>query len=446
MKRTDKTSKKFMTKALLGGLGLLFLLNFYSCSSNSAQTPQNIKPNLIIILTDDQGWGDVSFNGSTDLPTPHLDGLAESGVIFTQGYASHPYCSPSRAGLLTGRYQQRFGHENNLPYDLKFENEEIGLPLSETPISNTLKENGYKTAAIGKWHLGMNPLYWPTARGFDEWYGFYGGGHNYWGTIKKGKAEHSGVLRNGKPVPVSEQSYLTDDFTKETVKFIRENKDQPFFVYLAYNAPHGPFQASRKYLDKTDYIEDGARAVNAAMVKAIDDGVGLIKQELEQQGLLNNTVIVFFSDNGGHGHGSDQGPYRGKKGMLFEGGIRVPFFISWPEGIPAGKIYENPITGLDVFPTLLAAAGIDQLESIELDGKNLLPYIKGENVKSPHDALFWRYSGGNGYAVRNGKYKLIKEEVRDDMFLFNMENDPYEMHNLYTRKPEEVARLQALYD
>lgn len=402
-------------------------------------------PNIIIILTDDQGWGDVSFNGSTDLPTPNLDELARSGVIFTQGYASHPYCSPSRAGLLTGRYQQRFGHECNMPYDLKFENKEVGLPLSETLISNVLHDNGYKTAAIGKWHLGDNPVYWPIARGFDEWYGFYGGGHNYWGTLR-GKPAHTGILRNGKPVPLKEQSYLTDDFTEETLKFMRKNADQPFFIYLAYNAPHAPLQATREYLNQIDYIEDGQRAVYAAMVRAIDHGVGRIKKELEKQGLLDDTLIFFYSDNGGHGMGSDQGPFRGKKGMLFEGGIRVPFFITWPKRITGGRIYEYPIIGLDVFPTALAAAGIEVPPDLEIDGKNLFPYLDGSKSGRPHEVLFWRYSGGAGYAVRKGDFKLVKEEVRQGLFLFDLKNDPYEMNDLAAAMPAKVDELQKLYE
>lgn len=401
-------------------------------------------PNIIIILTDDQGWGDVGFNGCTDIPTPHLDSLARSGVIFSQGYASHSYCSPSRAGLMTGRYQQRFGHECNLPYDLDLEDTTIGLPLSETLLSQVLKEHGYATCAIGKWHLGDNPHYWPTARGFDHWFGFSGGGLSYWGDTGK-KPPILGVLRNGKIVPKKELTYLTDDFTNEAVRFIKDHRDKPFFMYLAYNTPHAPIHATRAYLARTDHIEDGARSAYAAMIVGLDEGVGKIKSTLDKLGLSHNTLIFFYSDNGGHLHGANSQPFRGHKGQLFEGGIRVPFFVTWPARITGGQTFTKPIIALDIFPTALAAAGIQSPSSLQLDGIDLLPYMTGQARHTPHETLYWRYSGGKGYAVRHGQYKLVRSEYKQRALLFDMIHDPYEHHDLASALPDKVTELQRLY-
>ena len=334
----------------------------------AAQEP----PNIIIILTDDQGWGDVGFNGCSDIPTPHLDSLAGDGIIAHAGYASHPYCSPSRAGLITGRYQQRFGHENNTTYGK--DNPDSGLPLDQVTIADILRSNGYRTAAIGKWHLGDHEKFWPTKRGFDYWFGFSGGGMNYWGIPKKNDPL-SGVLRNGEIVPIQELSYLTDDFTEETIHFIDRNMDNPFFIYLAYNAPHAAIQATSEYLEKVEHIEFGDRAAYAAMVVGVDVGVGKIVEKLKVEGIYDNTLIFFYSDNGGHTMGARSDPFRGHKGMLFEGGIRVPFSITWPDGIKGGRRIEEPVIALDIFPTIMAAEGIEHTPNLELDVVNLLPYL-----------------------------------------------------------------------
>ena len=305
------------------------------------------KPSIIIILADDLGWGDVGFNGCREIPTPHLDALAKSGARFTAGYAAHPYCSPSRAALLTGRHQQRFGHECNPT------NKSHGLPLSETLLSTLLKQQGYKTAAIGKWHLGDEEPYWPTSRGFEEWFGFSGGSMDYWG--KEGPAG-SGLLRNGQAVPKQEIKHLTDDFSAEAVAFIDRNQAHPFCLYLAFNAPHSPNQVSREHLRLTQHIAHGGRAVYGAMIAAMDAGIGKVLDKLKSAKIIDNTLIVFFSDNGGRADGAVNYPFRGHKGMLFEGGIRVPFCIAWPARIPGGQVLEFPITALDVAPTLFAAA------------------------------------------------------------------------------------------
>ena len=414
------------------------------CLWSSAVLANPQRPNVIIILTDDQGWADVGFNGGKDIPTPNLDALARSGVIFSQGYASHPYCSPSRAGLLTGRYQQRFGHECNLPYDLDMEDKTVGLPLTETLLPEVFQGHGYATCAIGKWHLGDNPRYWPNERGFDHWFGFAGGGLSFWGDIGK-KDPRKGVVRNGRIVPKQELSYLTDDFTDEAVSFIKDHQAKPFFMYLAYNAPHAPIHATRQYLAKTDHIEDGPRSAYAAMVVGVDTGVGRIKATLEDLDLLHNTLIFFYSDNGGHSLGASNYPYRGHKGMLFEGGIRVPFFMTWPASLRRRQTFLPPITALDIFPTALAAAGIAVPPKLALDGTNLLPYIRGEKFDVPHKTLYWRYSGGKGYAVRRGSLKLVRSEYQQRVLLFDMVNDPLEQHDLAAARPTAVRDLQSLY-
>ncbi|MFY0601585.1 MAG: sulfatase [Cyclobacteriaceae bacterium] len=416
-----------------------------SLTGGFVSSQQKEKPNVIIILSDDQGWADVGFNGATEIPTPNLDKLASEGVRFTQGYASHPYCSPSRAGLLSGRYQHRFGHENNLPY--KNVTIEDGLPVEEKLISEVMKENGYKTCAIGKWHLGDSARFWPSNRGFDDWYGFTGGGMSYWG--KEGSDPSiSKVLRDGQGVPMDEITYLTDNFSDEAVNYIEEytSKDQPYFMYLAYNAPHNPMHATREYLDVVDYIEYGDRGVYAAMVTGMDAGIGKVIDKLKETGTYDNTLIFFYSDNGGAPeNGSRNFPYRGHKGMLFEGGIRVPFLVTWPDQIDKGKDYHQPITALDIFPTILSATGASTQKEAILDGRDLLPYLSGKEKKAPHETLFWRYSDGAGYAVRKGDYKMVMSGFKNDFFLFDMKSDPYEHVNLAARMPEKIEELKSLY-
>ncbi|GAA4237304.1 hypothetical protein GCM10022291_23790 [Postechiella marina] len=424
---------------------LVYLLFIVSTIAVNAQKKK--QPNVIIILADDLGWADVGFNGSTDIPTPNLDKLANSGVNFSAGYATHPYCGPSRAGLLAGRPQQRFGCENNI--GKKFKGEIMGMPLGETMISEVLQDNGYQTCAIGKWHLGHTKEYWPNNRGFNDWFGFSGGSRNYWGkSWEKDFTTWHQIMRDGKPEPLENLSYLTDDFSNAAVEYVDKysKNNKPFFMYLAYNAPHAPIQATKAYLDKVDYIEQGERATYAAMVAGMDTGIGKLVDKLKATGEYENTLIFFYSDNGGHGKGSNQFPYRGQKGMLFEGGIRVPFFMSWPAGFKGNQKLDKPIIAYDIFTTVLEAANIKYHDAKKLTGVNLLPFVKENRPnKNPHEKLFWRYSDGNGYAVRIGNYKLVKELVRDDLLLFNLKTDKYEHHNLASQMPEKVKELQEEY-
>ncbi|WP_246146965.1 sulfatase-like hydrolase/transferase [Seonamhaeicola marinus] len=436
----------FLKKPLLMVIPL-FVLNCNNTPKTTStekpgteQTDTKKQPNVIIVLTDDQGWADVGFNGATDIPTDNLDRLAKEGVIFSNGYVSHPYCSPSRAGILTGRYQARFGHDCNLPY--QGENDEsIGTPLSEKMISEALKEQGYRTAAIGKWHVGDHPNLQPNAQGFDHWFGFPGGNMNFWGYPQ---SPIKTILRNGEQVSQDELSYLTDDFTEEAIKFINEDKDKPFFIYLAYNAPHSPDHATEEYLENTKHIEYGGRSVYAAMVNGVDIGVGKIDSTLVANGIKDNTIIAFLSDNGGRKEHADNRPNRGHKGMLFEGGIKVPFFISWPEGIEANQVYDNPIISLDLFPTILNAAGGDITKETQLDGVNLLPHIENSNSK-PHEALFWRSVGGFEYAARVENYKLYKSAYKAKTLLFDLKNDPLERNDIAQANPEVVSKLEKAY-
>ncbi|TWT54944.1 Arylsulfatase precursor [Rubripirellula amarantea] len=407
------------------------------------------RPNVVLIVADDLGYSDVGFNGCKEIPTPHLDALAKHGVVFECGYASHPYCSPSRAGLLTGRYQQRFGHECNPEPDARLVDDQApGLPLSETTLANVMKDSGYVTGAIGKWHLGDAPQYWPNRRGFDEWFGFSAGGLSYWGDLGK-KPVGLGVHRGDEPVDPETLTYLTDDFSNEAVRFIDRHQNESFFLYLAYNAPHAPDQATKKHLSKTQHIEYGGRAVYGAMVAGMDEGIGRVIAKLKEAKIDDNTLVIFYSDNGGRKEHAVNFPYRGHKGMLFEGGIRVPFLMTWPGRIPAGITHSSPISALDIFPTVLQAAGITPNDRPELDGIDVMPSIAADERDTLGNSrrLFWRYAMGDGqygFAVRDGNMKLVRSAYKNKDLLFDLSSDPWERNDLAAERPETVDRLKRL--
>ncbi len=394
------------------------------------------RPNMVLIVADDLGYADLGCQGATDVRTPHIDTLAREGVRFTDGYVSCPVCSPTRAGLLTGRYQQRFGHEFN-PGPANAAAVDFGLPLTERTLPEYLKAAGYTPGMVGKWHLGYQPAYLPGRRGFDEFFGFAGGAHSY----VDARADGNNPILRGTTV-VDEKEYLTDAFAREAVAFIDRHAREPFFLYLAFNAVHTPMQAPEKYLARFADIANTKRRTLAAMLSAMDDAVGAVLAKLREAGVADNTLIFFISDNGGptQGNGSRNTPLSGFKGDLLEGGIRVPFIVHWKGRLEAGKVYREPVIALDILPTLVAAAGGSVPAEVKLDGVNLLPFLTGERQGSPHEALFWRQ--GRNMAVRRGNDKLL---IRDGgpPQLFNLADDIGEQRDLAAEKPAKAQELSA---
>jgi arylsulfatase A-like enzyme len=421
---------------------LLFslVLSLAAAISYAAETK---RPNILVILADDLGYADVGFQGCKDIPTPNLDQLAARSVRCTNGYVSHPFCSPTRAGLLTGRYQQRFGHENNpawLP-----ESTVAGLPLSQTTLPQVLKTAGYTTGAVGKWHLGAHPQFHPNRRGFDEYFGMLGGGHNYLPEAKAGQEYMIPMDRNGTAEPL--KGYLTEELGREAGAFIQRHKTEPWFLYLAFNAPHTPLQTTLALLERAKHIGDETRRGYATLVLGLDDAIGATLQALRESGQEENTAVFFFSDNGGpisvtH---SQNTPLRAAKGSVFEGGMHVPFLVSWPGKIAAGKDYAHPVISLDVFPTAAALAGAQVPDSVKLDGVNILPFLTGEKSGLPHERLFWRTGGDKAWAMREGRYKLVRIGGETDL-LFDLEADIAETKDLRAAQPELAAKMATQLD
>jgi arylsulfatase A-like enzyme len=388
------------------------------------------------------GYADVGFHGGQEIPTPHLDALAKSGVRFTNGYVSGPYCSPTRAGLLTGRYQTRFGHEFN-PGGVQAT--KAGLPLTESTIADRMKAAGYRTALIGKWHLGTDERH-PQKRGFDDFFGFLGGAHDYF--------KQDGILRGTEPA--NEKGYLTDALGREAVAFIDANKAKPFFLYLAFNAVHTPMQADDPRLKKFAAIKDKQRQTYAAMMSALDDAVGTVVKKLADEKLTENTLVAFISDNGGPTmkgssvNGSVNTPLRGSRRTTLEGGVRVPFIVSWPGTVTPG-IDDRPVIQLDLHATALAAAGVTPKAEWKLEGVDLLPHLSGKEKGHPHDALYWRF--GKQMAVRQGDWKLARYDLAAEgksglspACLYNLTDDIGEATDLSAKHPDKVKALQAAWD
>lgn len=414
---------------------------------------QGRPPNIVVIVADDMGYADLGVQGSKDIPTPNIDALAGGGIRFTDAYVTGPYCSPTRAGLLTGRYPQRFGHEFNLGGPAVYG--EMGLPLTETTLADRLRAAGYRTALFGKWHLGTAPRFHPQSRGFDEFFGFLLGAHTYLDPTAGGP----NPVMEGR-TPVTEMPYLTDALADHAVDFIHRQRSQPFFLYLAFNAVHVPLQATDRYLARFTQIADQQRRTYAAMLSAMDDAVGRTIAALRADQLEENTLIFFFSDNGGPTivggiNGSSNAPLRGSKRQTYEGGIRVPFIIRWKGHLPEGRTDARPIIQLDVMPTALAAAGIAVQSEWKLDGVNLLPFLTGQASGSPHDALYWRL--GAIMAIRQGDWKLVKMDegplVGDvtrlnDLSgaeLYNLRQDIGETRDQAAAHADKVRELGALW-
>jgi len=392
-------------------------------------------PNVLILVADDAGYADFSFQGCKDWQTPHIDRIANEGVRCTDGHVSGFVCSPTRAGLLTGRYQQRFGHEFNPPPVMS---ETDGLPLEEKTMADLLKAGGYRTAAFGKWHLGYAAKFHPQSRGFDDYYGFLQGSRTYWPI--KGTPLNE-MLRGREPVEETFE-YMTDELGRAVAEYIdkQSGSSSPFFAYVCFNAVHGPLEAKEEDLAKFAGIADEKRRKLAAMTLALDRAVGEILGSLDRNRLAEDTLVAFISDNGGPEsvNGSDNGPLRGVKGNPFEGGMRVPFALRWPARLPKGKTYDEPVIALDLLPTALAAAGLTVDPPKPLDGVNLLPYLTGETTGRPHETLYWR--AGESKAVRDGDLKLVYFQGEGPM-LFDLAADIGESNDLATKRLDDVKRL-----
>ena len=428
------------------------------------------RPNIIVLLTDDQGWADLSCQRVVpDIRTPHLDRLAAEGVRFTDGYITAPQCSPSRAGLVTGRYQQRFGLDNIA---------DCPLPKGERTIAGRLREAGYVTGMVGKWHLDPNSTsrkwarehlpgalregrprlaipfakarpYFPDRRGYDE--SFTGSMKRYWATYTLAGEDLE------PPGWVNDSRFRLEVQNEAALAFVRRHRDRPFFLQVGYYAPHTPLEATKEYLDRFPGDMPERRRYALAMISAIDDGVGRLLATLAELGIDERTLIFFISDNGaplkmtredspvdrdpGGWDGSLNDPLLGEKGMLTEGGIRVPFLARWKGTLPAGRVYSEPVIALDIGATALARAGLPQ--PADLDGVDLLPYLTGEKEGAPHDALYWRF--WNQAAVRKGDWKFLRAG-REGRFLFHLGRPEQETVNLLARHPEVAAELEGLLE
>ena len=401
---------------------------------SAAAAPKPNRPNIVVILTDDQGYADISFNPRhpREVSTPHMDALAREGVFFTEAYISGNVCSPTRAGIMTGRYQQRCGIYTAGEGG-------SGLPLTETIFPQFLKPAGYVCGAFGKWHLGLTREYSPVARGFDTFYGFLGrGAHDYFKLDDPESPLYRGLE------PARDEGYLTTRLTDEAVSFIKRYKDRPFFAYLAYNAVHAPAQAPEEDIKRFD-TGDPQRDVLMAMLKHLDAGVGRVVHTLKQEGVWENTLLFFLTDNGGSkAMHANNAPLRGFKQWNYEGGIRTPFVVTWPARLTGGRTVDVPVISFDILPTALAAAGVGPPTDKPFDGKSLLPVLDGD-TKTLHEHLFWSEGGSTGeWAVRSGHWKLVA--IRQMRELFDLDADPSEAHDLAAQKPDKVQELTRLYD
>jgi arylsulfatase A-like enzyme len=481
-------------------------LSLWFSQAQSKTVAASSRPNIIVILADDLGYGDTSVYGSKIIRTPNIDALAASGIRFTAGYVTNPVCAPSRAALMTGRYQQRFGYE----FNPNGRDRTGGMSLNEITLAQIVKSAGYTTGAIGKWHLGQPDGYYPSDRGFDYFFGMAGGGTDYiihpapgdeiigpggedikvpaagmsalpegehWKSMLERIRDRSPITRNHQLVRVDD--YLTEALTREAVGFIDRNRTRPFFLYLAQHVPHAPLQAPRKYIDRYQNVQDPYKRVHAAMVSALDDSVGEVIATLKKDGLYQNTVVIFLSDNGcpGYVYGAcSNAPLSGFKRWQLEGGIRIPYIVSWPAHLPAGRLDNRQVSSLDILPTAAELAQTKLPSDRVYDGVNLLPYLNGADRAVPNPKLYWR--DGPDFAMRDANLKLWLaamappgakkgEEPDDDdeegsrklsksskksipptvgpeqqhLMLFDLDHDISEKSNLAASRPGDVARL-----
>ncbi len=430
-----------------------------AANSCRAETPAT-RPNVLLVLCDDLGYGDVGFNGCRDIQTPELDALARGGTICTSAYVSHPFCGPSRMGLMTGRYAHAFGGAFNLPpYGLGIDAyNKRGIPSNEKLISEVLQQAGYYTIAVGKWHLGFGKPYHPNVRGFDEHYGFLGGGHMYfperYGPIYERQSRAAKTHINEYVTPlelngkqVEETEYMTDGLSREADRFVRKaaKQEKPFFLYLAYNAPHTPLEAKEEDLKHYSNIKDTKRRTYAAMVHAVDRGVGRVVAALKETGQYENTLIIFFSDNGGKtSAGASNVPLARGKGSVYEGGCRVPMFFHWPGHVPAAVKFDHPISALDLYPTLTGLAGGEIAADKQLDGRNIWSdFIAGKDPRGDSKIFALRYRDGfSEVGVRQGPWKACRDS-KGPWKLFNLDDDIGERRDLSKQHPDLVRQLVA---
>lgn len=416
---------------------VLLLLTFIPALH--AAEPPSARPNVLYLLADDLGFGELGFQGRADVPTPNLDSIARNGVRFTQSYVSAPVCSPSRAGLLTGRYQTRFGHEFNHPLA---DRAPVGLPVDQKTAANWFKDAGYATAHIGKWHLGNPklPQFTATARGFDDDLLFPG----------QKKLPPLAAFRNGKR-ETHDDPYVDLAMGREAAAYIGRHTAAPWFLYVAYLSPHVPLDVPAGEEKAFSGIADEKRRKNAAMISLLDRSVGRILQALRDSGQEERTLVVFHSDNGApFGSGSINAPLRGYKGTLREGGIRAHLVMQWKGTLPAGRVVDAPVVALDILPTALAAAQVKVPATAALDGVDLLPFLTGKTGAPPSRSLFWRY--GDQYAIRQGDWKLVHsmDQVAKPPVLktglYHLGRDAAEEHDLSAEHPDMIEALQKLWD
>lgn len=401
----------------------LVLTCFFALASCTQAKPEKERPpNVIVILADDLGYGDLSCQGILeDVRTPHIDTLAENGVRCTQGYVTAPQCGPSRSALLSGRYQNRFGFESN---EWAYH---PGIPRSVPLVSERIRDYGYATAYIGKWGITSKRHSYPPKRGFDESYWVQDGNIYFPDTPSKYNTQ---MHRDMEPIELN--TYSTDAFGREAINFIKRHQEVPFFLFISYITPHEPMEAKESDLERFTHIGDPLRRTSLAMIACMDDNIGGMLETLRETGLEEDTLIFFLSDNGGYpGNASYNNPYRGSKSQMLEGGIRVPFLVQWKGKLPAGKVYEEVVSSLDIVPTALAVAGASLQPEWQLDGVNLLPYLAGNTRSVPHDTLFWRFKARSkkpeqdGWAVRQGNWMLVRNGWGGSApALYNLAEDP----------------------
>lgn len=441
-------------------------------------------PNVVLIVVDDMGINDISFYGGGlgggTVPTPHIDSIAQEGISFTNGYTANATCAPSRAALLTGRYATRSGFEftpapprlMKIVANDTFNAEgaenypdpgSLGLPPSELILPEALKEKGYHSVALGKWHLGSDEGMTPNDQGFDEFLGFYDGASKFMDEndpeVVNSKQDFDRIdkflwpnlqfaVRFNDGERFKPSSHMTDYLSREAVSVIEANRNRPFFLYLAYNAPHTPLQSEKRDYDALPHIENHTERTYAGMMRGLDRGIGQVLAALKDNDIENNTIVIFVSDNGGApyiGLPNINKPYRGWKLTMFEGGIRTPYFVKWPNKIPAGASYSSPVSHIDVFSTVLSAAGIDLPGDRTIDGKDILEVALDPLQPSLERPLFWR-SGGYK-VVQDGGWKLQLLEQNGKTWLFDLNNDPTEQVNLSTSYPEKLEEMRkVLYE